>query len=601
MSWPKPASRSWARASFASKPALDRTAKPAKDRGTHAPERDILDVTPGNRGQLGRRRFLAGAGTTAIGAAALGIVGCGDDDTVQVIGSPAAPTPQPTAVGTPQNGGTLRILGGALGPFPDPHKTKSSAEAGLWQWLGNLLVRYSPNEPFAVEGDLAAAVPEIPGDGLTFVFRLRPEAKWQNQAPVNGRTVTAEDVKLSFERIKALGAKSPRSGNYTNVDSIVAIDAQTVTFKLKTPQADFLNILADQFDIVLPKEITARGDDAIQGPADAIGSSQYQLNAYESGRKAEVARRPDGPWRAATAWLDGAQLLDVRDDGQAANGLLAGQGDIAELPPVLARVFDGRDDFTVLSSPSAARECVLVNCTAAHWKDPKVRLAASRAIDRRSIYASVFQGQGEAGGAVSRAAKLWALPESELSALPGYGDRAAELAEAKALMSAAGLARGFADTIHTVTAHSLDAVTAQIVRDLARIGIQLEVKTVGDDLSALTDLARQANFSLMTTLLLAGIYPDAQLYVYHRTGGAANFGKFSSPALDAQLDRQRTLYDQQQRIALVQQIQRDLAAAPGPLWLGERTLQTVVSNRVHGAVAPPFVAASALAENAWIG
>jgi peptide/nickel transport system substrate-binding protein len=554
------------------------------------------------RSAFGRRRFLLGAGGVAAGAVALGSVGCGgDDNRVETIGGPPA-TPSAAASGSePRQGGTLRLLGGPLGTLPDPHLTKSTAEALLWQWLGNLLVRYSPTTPYAVEGDLAAKLPEIPGDGLTFIFQLRPEARWHNRAPVNGRAVTAEDVKLSFERIKALGANSPRSGNYTNVDSITAVDSQTLKFKLKAPQADLLNLIADQYDIVLPKELTSRGASAITTIGDAIASGPYELTSYDSGHKASVKRRADGPWKPNTAWLDGADLLDVRDDGQRANGLLATQGDLSELPPVLARVFESRSDFTVLRTPSAARECVLVNCTVAHWKDPKVRLAASRAIDRRNLYASVFQGEGTAGGAVSPAAKFWALPDADLAALPGYGDRTAELTEAKALMSAAGFATGFDDTIHTVAAHSLDLVTAAIVSDLAQLGIRLKVQTVGDDLAALTDLARQGSFTLMATLLLAGIYPDAQLYVYHRSGGAANFGKFSAPALDAKLDKQRALYDQAQRLALVQEIQRDLANAPGPLWLGAHTVETVVSNRAHGVVAPPFLAGSALAESAWLG
>ena len=182
-----------------------------------------LDEARGKRGTgrlIGRRRLLSSAAALAAGAGALGPLGCGGDSK-----DTPAPTPGQSAAGTPtpghpRQGGTLRTFGGAMGTLPDPHKTRNNDESLVWQWAGNFLVRYSQNAPFAVEPDLAETMPEIPGDGTTFIFKLRPEAKWQNRAPVNGRAVTAEDVKLSFDRIKALGARSPRSGNYSGVDQI---------------------------------------------------------------------------------------------------------------------------------------------------------------------------------------------------------------------------------------------------------------------------------------------------------------------------------------------------------------------------------------------
>jgi peptide/nickel transport system substrate-binding protein len=549
---------------------------------------------------IGRRRLLVSATALAAGAGALIPFGCGSHEEEAPATAPGTDgngTPTP---GHPRQGGTLRTLGGAIGSLPDPHKTKNNDESLLWQWAGNLLVRYSQNEPYGVEADLAATMPEIPGDGTTFIFKIQPEAKWQNRAPVNGRVVTAEDVKLSFDRIKALGAKSPRAGNYANVDQITVIDAATVRFKLKAPQADLFNVMADQYDILLPKEIASRGDEAIKGMEDMIGSGPYELQSYEPGRKAQLKRRSDGYWRPNTAWVDAWDLLDVRDDGQKANGLLAGQGDVAELPPVLARIFEARNDFTVVRTPSPSRECLLINHTAAKWKDPRVRLAVSRAIDRRQVYAAAFESEGAAGGPMAAAAKLWALPEKELSALPGYGERSAELREAKALLASAGLAGGFEDTILTVTALRMDVVAQAVADSLAEIGIRLKVQSLGDDFAALTERARKGDFTLIATSFLAGIYPDAQLYLYHHSSGSANYGKFSSAALDAKLDKQRGLYDQAQRVALVQEIQRDLINAPGPVWLGARRTLTAVNKRVHNLVPTPFVSGYDDAENAWL-
>ena len=53
---------------------------------------------------------------------------------------------------------------------------------------------------FTVEPDLAERWEEP--DDTTLVFHLRRGVRWHNKPPVNGRELTAEDVKFSFERYK---------------------------------------------------------------------------------------------------------------------------------------------------------------------------------------------------------------------------------------------------------------------------------------------------------------------------------------------------------------------------------------------------------------
>ena len=552
---------------------------------------------------ISRRRLLAGGTAAALTAGTTwplaGCSGGGGGSPASESATPAARTATATP-NTPRAGGILRTLGPAFGSNPDPHKTRNASESLAWQWIGNFLYRFSRLEPYLVEPDLAVAMPEIPTDGTLLTVKLRPEAKWQARGLANGRGLTAVDIKATFERIKALGTKSPRAGNYVNLDRITVIDPQTVQFKLKSPQADLMAIMADQYDIILPVEVASRGDDAIRGVDDLMGTGPYEVGSFEASRKISLKRRSDGPWRADTAWLDGWDFLAVTDEGVKANALLNGQADVTDLPPVLARVFQGRDDFQVFRVPQPARECLLINHTNARWKDARLRLAVQRAVDRQQVYAAVFEGEGVRGGPVSPAVKAWALNDAELSALPGFGDRATELKEAKALLSAAGVPNGFEDTILSVSSLKLDAVTQVIIDNLAEIGIRLTVLPQGDDLNVLTERVRKGDFSLATILFLAGIYPDAQLYLYHHTSGAANYGKAGSKELDAKLDRQRGMYDASQRLPLVKEIQQDIIKAPGPVWLGSRTQITVASAKVRNMVATPFMSGYDDAENDWL-
>jgi peptide/nickel transport system substrate-binding protein len=319
-----------------------------------------------------RRRLLATGGVATAGLAGLALVGCGDDDddggdgtstaTATSTGtgtSTGTATATATATGTsaPVDGGVYRYIGGPIGGNLDIHRTNTPFEsAGVWHWAGNFLVRWSVTtlEP---EPDLAADMPEITPDGLTYTFKINTAAKWQNKAPANGRNVTAEDVKFTFERIKGLGQKSPRSGNYSNTETITAIDEETVQFKLKAPQADLLRAMSDQYDIVIPKEIAERGEEAIKTPDDVVGSGPYELTAYEAGAGFTMTRRPDGYWKPGKAHYDSGEWTHQPDNQQKANALRAGQADATDLPADLVRTFQDDDDYQIVFAPNPTREC----------------------------------------------------------------------------------------------------------------------------------------------------------------------------------------------------------------------------------------------------
>lgn len=555
------------------------------------------------RDAASRRRLLARSAGVAGGLAALALSGCGDDEPKAFIPKAADASPTPDDP-NPVTGGILRTFGGPVGTVLDIHKAKSTAEALLWQWTGNFLMRNAAVAPFLPEPDLAVSQPEIPGDGTLLTFKLRPEAKWQDRPPVNSRpsrTVTAEDVKFTFDRIRALGSKSPRAGNYIGVDSIVVVAPDTLQFKLKAPQADFTAILADQFDIVIPKEIAVRGDDAITKPEDVIGSGPYELSSFDPGRRLQMRRRGDGYWRPNTAFLDGWDLTTVSDDALKANALFGGKVDHAEVPPNIARLFDQDQNFRVVRQIIAARECMELNQTVGPLRDGRVRVAIARAIDRPGLYPAVYEGAGVTGGPMTPAAAGWALSTAEFATIPGFGDRDTELTEAAKLMSAAGFPNGFDETLITVDNGKLPALAEVIVKNLGEAGIRLKPVTISTDFAVIQDRMRRGDFSFALTVFLAGMYPDAQLYLYHHTrSGLANYGKYGSVALDAMLDKQRTVYSYAARLPLVQDIQRFIVREPGPIWLGSRIAAAAVTAKVHNMGITPFSSGYDVAENVWL-
>ncbi len=215
-------------------------------------------------GQLSRRRFVGGAAAAGVGAAAFGLVGCGDDDDggttatgTTASGTTAAASATTAAATTPassvQKGGTYRVTSAnnTWDTFDADRSrfTPVSALVGLTN-LG--IVQWKSFANAIMEGGFASKW-EQP-DKLTTVFTLRDGMTWQNKAPVNGRAATADDIASFIKRNKesktldgTADTNFYRATQYANVESVAVTDAKTVTVKFSKPDPFFLNTLAGSY------------------------------------------------------------------------------------------------------------------------------------------------------------------------------------------------------------------------------------------------------------------------------------------------------------------------------------------------------------------
>ena len=533
-------------------------------------------------------------------ATAATIVGlrCGGDSELQQPQAAPSATPEPEDIGSARPGGTLRVLYREASGSADIHRIGSAMEAYAWQWVGSFLVRQRAEFPFSIEPDIAIGLPEMPGDGTMVIFKLNPKARFHQRPPTAGRIVTSADVKATFDRIRGLGAASPRSGLYAFVDSIQTPDAGTVQFKLKTPRADLLNVMGDQFDIVIPQELATKADVFGNG-ADVIGSGLYEAESFDS-RRIKLVRRRDGPWGPNPGWLDGCDIVLQPDEGARANALLDKSADVTQLPGSVAEVFRNRPEFTVSSAASSTRHVLFVNHTSTRYKDLRYRQALWRAVDRRTFFGPY--GDGVPAGPMSPAAARWALAPSELAALPGFGDRETDLKQAAALLSAAGAPPdGYEETLFTSAAAGLPELARRLAEGLAEANIKLRIVELPGEYKELQNRLAAGDFALALGVSIAGPYPDPQLYPYHHSrSGGANYGKYVNSALDAKLDRQRAVLDAAERIRLVAEIQKELITSPGPIWIGSPTETRVTGKRVHAIRALPFLPGYDDAERGWV-
>jgi peptide/nickel transport system substrate-binding protein len=181
---------------------------------------------------------------------------------------------------TPKRGGVLRIAEREA-PNLDPHLSISFLTHSYVSLSYSQLVRF-PNGPeqksptdFSVVPDLAEKW-TVSKDGKVYTFHLRKGVRFHNKPPVNGREVTAEDVKYSLDRFMARSAFRTRFEPVAGVD---VVDRHTVRITLKEPYAPFLNHLASpSFCAILPREAEDKFKD-FNHPDAVIGTGPFVLKS----------------------------------------------------------------------------------------------------------------------------------------------------------------------------------------------------------------------------------------------------------------------------------------------------------------------------------
>ena len=160
-------------------------------------------------------------------------------------GSPA--TPSTSAAEQPQPGGTLTFIVNAEPPSFDGHRETTFALLHPIAPHYSTLYKFDPSDLTKVAADVAAAMPEVSADKLTYTIKLRTDVKFHD-----GSKMTSDDILATYQKIifPPTGVLSPRAGAYAAVDTITAPAPDSVIFKLKYPSASFATNLASPWNFI---------------------------------------------------------------------------------------------------------------------------------------------------------------------------------------------------------------------------------------------------------------------------------------------------------------------------------------------------------------
>ncbi len=502
---------------------------------------------------------------------------------------------------TPVSGGTLNIA------MKDDFKTLDPAVAydtdswSVERAIYNGLLDY---QGFTTQlgPDIAAAMPTISSDGKTYTFTLRHGVKFSN-----GREVTADDFKYSFERMLNPKTQGPMtggpfwgsvsgtadfySGKATGISGIKVIDPYTLEIDLDSPNQSFLNVLAMPFGFVIPKEaVTAAGTDYAHHP---VGTGPFTLATWTPGQLLVLKKNPS--YFGTPAYLN---EVDFQIGVDAQVGFLRmqqGQADLVQ-PDInmpSAQYIQLSTDPTfksrIVKAPNVDIWYLGMNVNVKPFDNKLVRQAFNMVVNKANQI-KVLNGRGVINNGIQAPPMPGFVPNYNPLGLDAKGQ---SLDKAKALLTQAGYGPSHPfpaqDLVYAKVNADSDNLASAIQQDFQSVGITINLK--GLSFPAFLDVTGKPNTTALSYDGWIQDFPDPSDFIdpiltctaANVTANGGNVAFYCNKQLDTLDDQARGDTNSADRLKLYQQIQDIVAGQDFPWVPMYSTLETSVSaTRVHG-------------------
>ena len=469
--------------------------------------------------------------------------------------------------GVPQSGAPA--LNRALSTEPeslDPQKSRSVQAADVLRDIGEGLVSYDAG------GEMIPATAEswdISADGLTYTFRIRPEARW-----ANGDPVTAADCVFGLRRLvdpTTAAFYAAELGNVVNAADIVAgklepgelgvsaPDDRTLVISLVRPTPYLLSLLSHPSTFPVHRGSVRQHGDAFARAGNLLSNGAYVLADWEPGAIIELHRN-EHYWNDAETSVDLVFHHVVTQEMSEFNRYRAGELHVTSTVP--PENFDQiRADYPdeLHVAPTLGVYYYGFNMTKPPFADnPELRQALSMAIDRE-VLVEAITGRGEAP------AYSWVPPgidNYEPVQLP-YAELSQQErnAIAQSLYRKAGYSRDnplrFELRYNTSDTQQRIALAVQA---MWRKVLGAEAQTVNVEFQVLLDQMREREVTQVFRSSWFGDYNDANTFLaIMQSDSAANMPGYSNPEYDElmrsageqlDLDRRRLYLEEAERVLL---------------------------------------------------
>ncbi|MDQ1078117.1 ABC transporter substrate-binding protein [Pseudoroseomonas cervicalis] len=403
-------------------------------------------------------------------------------------------------------------------------------------------------------------------DDTTWEFRLREGVRFHD-----GRPMTAEDVAFTLARVPNVPNSPSSFAQFVRaVKQVEILDARTLRLHTDGPYPLLPNDLSS---VMMLQHETHRDvtTEAFNSGAAAIGTGPFRLVSYRHGDRIELERN-DAYWGPNPHWQRVTYRM-VTSDAARSSALLAGDVDIIDQVPTsdLRRL---RADSRLRVQETVGLRLIYLALDHASegdspfvtgpdgqklgrnpLRDARVRRALSLAMDREAIAARLMEDASVPTGQI--------MAEGTFGYVPDLPAPRADAEAAKRLLAEAGYPNGFRMTLHGPSDRYMN--DARIIQAVGQMWTRIGVRTQVEAQPFTTFIARAGRGETSAHLMgLAATSGEASTMLRALVAtqsreagtGASNRGRYSNPALDAELATAMRTLDDGQREAMLQQVTR---------------------------------------------
>ena len=402
-------------------------------------------------------------------------------------------------------------------------------------------------------------------------FKLRRGVKFHN-----GETMTAEDVKFSFERVLDQKKKSPQFGNIRAIKEVRIVSPDTIHIVTDKPFPLLLERLVF-FPIVPKKHVEAVGDQAF-GLSAPVGTGPWKFVEW---KKDQLIRLEafDQHWRGKPAFKHLVIRAIPEIATQIAELKTGGVDLIRNVSADLVPELKAHPQTYVSSAPILRTHYAALDMRVPPFDKKLVRQAANYAIDREAIVEKMMAGLGRVVATTVHPAAFGHDP----SVTPYTFDPK----KAKELLARAGYPNGVDITLHSAFVEFRPVFEA-IAQMLTDVGIRTTAK-MWDPGPAWNKFFQGEGKAAHGYYGSWGYYSvfdaEAILHPLYHTEPGGWVGKWYArvEGLDALIDQGKSTVDQAARRRTYTQIQRLLKEEAPSIFLFHQFDTLGVSKKVEYA------------------
>lgn len=412
-------------------------------------------------------------------------------------------------------------------------------------------------------------------DDKTYVFHLKKNAKFHD-----GRPLTAEDVKFTFEHLMDPATQSPFAGTYNDkISSIEVIDPQTVKFVLVQPVASFLSALILP---ILPKHIIT---ETSEFPKKLIGSGPFE---FVSQSPNEIKLKANDDYMEGRPKCDRIVFKVVKDENTRFLKIKKGELDLLvnALSNDKIAAFSTESmsqSYSVIEEPGISYNYLAFNMTDPKLKDLRIRQAISHGLNVDEIIK--FKLDAHAVRATGLLSPVNWFHEKAVPTYPYDPQKAKDLLDAAGYSDPDGDGPGERLTLEMKTSNNNEvADIARVIQSqLSAIGIRLDLKSY--EWGTFYGDIKSGNFQITSMRWVGVTEPDFYYDIFHSSQippDGRNRGRYANETVDELVTKGRTTMDKATRKNIYAQLQEFVAEDLPYISLWHINNVSIVHKRVKG-------------------